>query len=205
MKVKYKVVDYRPDAEWIAVEFTDPDRPDMDPWIKQFTFPDFSREKLIDHLHAIASQFAGSWTRIPDHATELTIPEEGVLEVEPELYLPYEPHPVLEPEPEFDMWTQEIIPGDVTDVTQEVISWTVRDLSQEEIDAQLEHYAGIFRWDRDELLRQSDFFNFPDACVANVQDWLEYRQALRDVPQQDGFPKKIIWPERPEVVKETIE
>ena len=28
-----------------------------------------------------------------------------------------------------------------------------------------------------------------------------YRQALRDVPQQDGFPADIQWPELPETVK----
>ena len=58
------------------------------------------------------------------------------------------------------------------------------------------------RFQRNQLLLESDFFNFPDACIANVQDWLDYRQELRDVPDQPGFPKKIIWPQRPEVIKE---
>ena len=26
-----------------------------------------------------------------------------------------------------------------------------------------------------------------------------YRQALRDVPQQDGFPDNVIWPEKPNI------
>jgi hypothetical protein len=29
------------------------------------------------------------------------------------------------------------------------------------------------------------------------QAWREYRQALLDVPQQEGFPKTIVWPEAP--------
>ena len=102
MKVKYKVLEYLPEAEWIAVEFTHPDRPD-EKWIKQFEFPDFTRkEKLIEQIHAIASRIAGQWTRIPDHPAELVIPESGTVEVEPELYLPYEPNPQYEEEPEWD-------------------------------------------------------------------------------------------------------
>ena len=27
-----------------------------------------------------------------------------------------------------------------------------------------------------------------------------YRQALRDVPQQEGFPYAIVWPEKPVIV-----
>jgi len=28
--------------------------------------------------------------------------------------------------------------------------------------------------------------------------WAQYRQALRDIPQQDGFPENVIWPTKPE-------
>lgn len=28
-------------------------------------------------------------------------------------------------------------------------------------------------------------------------DWAKYRQALLDVPQQEGFPANILWPEMP--------
>ena len=30
------------------------------------------------------------------------------------------------------------------------------------------------------------------------QAWADYRQALLDVPQQDGFPETINWPVKPE-------
>ena len=202
MKVKYKVIDYKPEVEWIAVEFWDADKPDMEPWIQQFSFPDFTAEKLTEQLMAIASRFAGSWNRISDHSQELSIPQEGTLEVEPELYLPYEINPQYEPEPEFDEWTQELLPGDITSPTQESIPWEIRDLTDEEIEERLRGYEFATRQERNMLLLESDFFNFPDACVANVQDWLDYRQALRDLPEQPGWPKSIIWPERPEVVKE---
>jgi hypothetical protein len=31
------------------------------------------------------------------------------------------------------------------------------------------------------------------------QAWADYRKALLDVPEQDGFPHDVIWPEKPEV------
>ena len=50
---------------------------------------------------------------------------------------------------------------------------------------------------RDRLLRDSDWTQVPDAPV-DQQAWAEYRQALRDVPQQAGFPTDIDWPTKPE-------
>jgi hypothetical protein len=31
----------------------------------------------------------------------------------------------------------------------------------------------------------------------NIDAWRTYRQALRDLPQQPGFPFNVAWPERP--------
>ena len=30
------------------------------------------------------------------------------------------------------------------------------------------------------------------------QAWADYRQALLDIPQQDGFPHDVVWPTKPE-------
>ena len=196
MKVNYKVLEYLPESEWIAVEFTHPDRPD-DKWVRQFEFPDFHREKLIDHLQAVASRIAGSWTRIPDHPAELSIPETGTMDVEPELYLPYEPNPQYEAEPEWDHWTQELIPGDITSPTQETIPWVVRDLTPEEIKERLDNAAEGYRQERDFLLMKSDHIFNPDVEINEREAWVEYRQALRDVPSQPNFPKEFDWPVPP--------
>jgi len=53
------------------------------------------------------------------------------------------------------------------------------------------------REQRDVLLDESDFAMLPDAPVTDVEDWKTYRQALRDVPQQPGFPTEVTWPEKP--------
>lgn len=46
---------------------------------------------------------------------------------------------------------------------------------------------------RDELLRACDFTQLEDATV-DKQAWAEYRQALRDIPQNFPDPQKISWP-----------
>jgi hypothetical protein len=48
---------------------------------------------------------------------------------------------------------------------------------------------------RNELLEKSDWTQLADSSVSAV--WTDYRQELRDVPQQEGFPYEIVWPEEP--------
>jgi len=53
------------------------------------------------------------------------------------------------------------------------------------------------RKERDRLLADSDWTQVPDAPVDQAA-WATYRQALRDVPEQAGFPSDINWPTTPE-------
>jgi len=62
---------------------------------------------------------------------------------------------------------------------------------------QLEQEAEEARTQRDALLLQSEWTQLPDAPV-DQQAWAEYRQALRDVPEQANFPTDIDWPVKPE-------
>ena len=52
------------------------------------------------------------------------------------------------------------------------------------------------RVQRNQLLAATDWTQVPDAPVDQAA-WATYRKALRDVPQQDGFPTNIVWPEQP--------
>ena len=57
--------------------------------------------------------------------------------------------------------------------------------------------AAQARAQRDSLLVESDWTQLPDVPESTRAAWAQYRQALRDVPQQSGFPHTITWPERP--------
>lgn len=53
------------------------------------------------------------------------------------------------------------------------------------------------RRERNRLLTASDYAVLPDSSVSDVDAWKAYRQTLRDVPDQDGFPLEVTWPEPP--------
>jgi hypothetical protein len=60
--------------------------------------------------------------------------------------------------------------------------------------------ASEARQTRNGLLGASDWIELPSCRLSDAkkQEWAAYRQALRDVPQQAGFPDNIQWPSKPE-------
>jgi len=57
--------------------------------------------------------------------------------------------------------------------------------------------SDIVRENRNLLLELSDSKVWPDY----VPDaWRTYRQALRDIPAQSGFPSNVIWPDDPDFI-----
>lgn len=54
------------------------------------------------------------------------------------------------------------------------------------------------RLDRNRLLAETDWSQAVDTPQTVKNKYAAYRQALRDVPQQAGFPDNIQWPVKPE-------
>ena len=56
---------------------------------------------------------------------------------------------------------------------------------------------------RDKLLAETDWTQVLDAPIdaATLEAYRAYRQDLRDITEQDGFPETITWPELPSVTK----
>lgn len=52
------------------------------------------------------------------------------------------------------------------------------------------------RQERDVLLMQSDWMASQDRTMTQAQ--IDYRQALRDITDQAGFPTNVTWPTKPE-------
>lgn len=59
------------------------------------------------------------------------------------------------------------------------------------------------RAQRNALLSETDYLVNNDYPISDSDKKLirEYRQALRDIPQQRGFPKNVAWPEKPNCIK----
>ena len=62
--------------------------------------------------------------------------------------------------------------------------------------------ADEVRFKRDHLLRRSDFYMLPDypSDEAGLIKVRAYRQALRDITKQAGFPSSVVFPEKPKVL-----
>jgi len=77
-----------------------------------------------------------------------------------------------------------------------MIDWTQLKTAEQREAERLEQASDRVRAERDRLLTASDWTQVADA-PADATAWATYRQALRDVPQQEGFPENIKWPEKP--------
>lgn len=73
---------------------------------------------------------------------------------------------------------------------------THRNLNDAEI-AALQPTAIQIRAQRNNLLDASDWTQVLDAPVDRAA-WAVYRQALREITIQAGFPANVIWPLKPE-------
>jgi hypothetical protein len=53
---------------------------------------------------------------------------------------------------------------------------------------------------RNELLYKSDWTQIPNnpLTLEKQQDWEAYRQALRDITSQSGYPYNVVWPTPPQ-------
>jgi len=76
-------------------------------------------------------------------------------------------------------------------------TWTVTQASEQEVSDRLFLKSSETRNQRNNLLTQSDWTQVLDAPV-NQQAWSTYRQSLRDITAQPGFPLEVTWPQQPE-------
>lgn len=57
--------------------------------------------------------------------------------------------------------------------------------------------AALVRSERDEKLRDSDWSQLADVPESTKELWSAYRQNLRDITSQKGFPRNVEWPAFP--------
>lgn len=78
-------------------------------------------------------------------------------------------------------------------------TFIIRDATQEEINSRAVGYSAGVREGRDANLRSTDWFDNIDSPLSESkkEEYRIYRQALRDMPLQAGFPFNVQWPEYP--------
>ena len=86
--------------------------------------------------------------------------------------------------------------------------WTVSRVAvakdQAQIDNETAQAAANVRAQRDKRLAECDWVTLKAVDASNdglgiqlPEVWVTYRQALRDVPAQEGFPHNVTWPDAP--------
>jgi hypothetical protein len=75
-------------------------------------------------------------------------------------------------------------------------TFAVRDMSAEEVASRNDAQAAQVRAERNSKLSASDWTQVADAPVDQAA-WATYRQALRDITAQAGFPWTVDWPAQP--------
>lgn len=106
-------------------------------------------------------------------------------------------------EPSYDPNTQRISHSDVPVLRsgEWVVTKTVVSLTDEQVAARYAAHATKVREERDALLADSDWTQMNDSPLDTTArtSWATYRQALRDITAQDGFPYNVTYPTEPEV------
>lgn len=59
-----------------------------------------------------------------------------------------------------------------------------------------ERLQNQIREERNALLAETDWWVLPDRTA--TQEQLDYRQALRDITTQEGFPDTVVFPTKPQ-------
>lgn len=78
--------------------------------------------------------------------------------------------------------------------------WIETPATQEQIEQRIMASSNDVRMERNDLLTQTDWTQMPDVNMeeSKKSEWRTYRQSLRDMTQQEGFPWNISWPVKPE-------
>ncbi len=75
-------------------------------------------------------------------------------------------------------------------------SWLITSASTEEMEQRKVIKSAEVRRRRNRLLSETDYTQIPDFQGSEVEklNFAQFRQQLRELPQQEGFPFSYVWP-----------
>lgn len=175
--INFKILRYEPGNKMVQVRYSKEGKPDY--FVRSYIAGDWTEENIRNEAMAEQNveQATQYWSTM-DHSDEVVLSSDSG-QVKDRLY---------EAHPEFNPNTQVLVRQVAESDTTMTYSYVVRNLTEEEI-------AGKIRDQRNKLLLITDAEMVSDRNPS--QEMIDYRQALRDLPQQPGFPTDIQWPMRP--------
>ena len=125
-------------------------------------------------------------TSFPRSMSDAQLAEYGLYPVSPrEIPQPFDPltqnAEVINPVLEAGVWVQ---------------TWSITAASSSEIEQRTADLIQNLKGQRDQYLSETDWMALSDNILTS--EWASYRQALRDITSQGGFPFSVTWPTKPE-------
>jgi len=162
--------------------------------------------KKLNKIYRTPKQVSADFKNIIFRKDVTTLPEEGL----PGLEL----FPVnVEDLPEIDHSTHKIVENPVQEIEQEDgtyvynLSYSAVEFTSEELESiqegeayRIDLFSREVRRTRTKLLSDTDWVVTKSLETGDdvPQAWREYRQALREITEQEGFPLEVNWPTEPE-------
>lgn len=89
--------------------------------------------------------------------------------------------------------------GQVVDMPAKPDGEAYFDFDSKQWEPDFAQQSSLVKNQRDQLLSQSDWTQIPNNPLtpAKQQEWAVYRQELRDITSQSGYPFNVIWPVQP--------
>lgn len=91
---------------------------------------------------------------------------------------------------------QAYIEGRVSEPNKMVVDGEIVDRPKSEDELRREAIGQVLTR-RSAALVSSDWTQIGDVPLNNKEAWATYRQALRDIPEQEGYPFNVVWPTEP--------
>ena len=130
-------------------------------------------------------------TSFPKKIGDAILASHGIYHVMPETQPEYDSLVqalVRDPEPHNNETAVDEDTGETYKTGRWVIGYTVEDKPQDQAE-------DAVRNQRDRLLSDTDWMALSDNTI--TPEWATYRQALRDITGQTGFPYDVVWPTKP--------
>lgn len=173
--IDYEIIRVLPEQNFVQVKYSKEGKPDF---FHRFTIPGYFTEENIHKYAKEKVEWAiDYWANSSENDIfELTesLGQAKIIE--------------YEAMPEFDSSTQMVENYIEEDETTVYHKKRVVDISLDELGESVKDK-------RDVLLAATDIEALSDRTMSDAMT--AYRQALRDVPQQAGFPTDVVWPVKP--------
>lgn len=110
-------------------------------------------------------------------------------------------YPVVQVKPDSMDYKTEVWESEKYEIKEDHVVWTLvkRSKTQEELNAEVAEKWRLWRIERNCRLAETDWIviKYAEAGLPVPQIWVQYRQALRDLPLDQNFDG-LSWPVKPE-------